>query len=462
MSRLAVIVLAAGKGKRMKSSLPKVLHPILGEPMIFYVLDSCSALPAERWLVVLGHGASEVEKHLPSWAEPVYQERPLGTGDAVRSAEKALANFEGSVMVVCGDTPLITRETLLSLWEEHKITKAKVTLLTAQVSSPQGYGRVIRDKSGEIVKIVEEKDASEEEKKEREINTGFYLFEKEFLFSALTRITPSNAQGEFYLTDVVRIASEEGIRISSVGATDEEEILGVNSRVELAKAGEILRKRINEKWMREGVTIVDPTFTYIGPRTKIGKDTVIHPLTTIFGESEIGEGCEIGPCAELLDVKIGRATRILYAVAHQCKVGEGVEIGPFARLRAGTEIQNGAKVGTFVEIKKSSIGEGSKVPHLSYIGDATIGKGVNVGAGTITCNFDGFRKHRTVIEDEAFIGSDTMLVAPVKVGEKAFTGAGSTITQDVPPHALAVERSEQKVIKDWAKKKRKKGGGKSE
>jgi bifunctional UDP-N-acetylglucosamine pyrophosphorylase/glucosamine-1-phosphate N-acetyltransferase len=460
VENLAILILAAGKGKRMKSSLPKVLHPILGEPMIYYVLEACSPLPAERWIVVLGHKAEEVKRYIPNWVEVVYQEKPLGTGDAVKSAEKALSDFHGSVMVICGDTPLITSETLLSFWEKHKSNDSLCTFLVAGMSSPEGYGRIIRDEKGRVERIVEESDATEEEKKIREVNAGFYIFEKNFLFDSLKKLKPTNAQNEYYLTDILHLAFEEGIEVSTFKIDKEEEILGVNSRIELAEAAGILKRRINEGWMREGVSILDPNLTYIGPKVVIGKNTVILPMTTILGKTVVGKECKIGPCTDLFNVEVGDSTSISYTVAEECRVGGKAQVGPFVRLREGTEVSEGAKVGTFVEVKKSFIGKGSKVPHLSYIGDAVIGENVNVGAGSITCNYDGVKKHRTVIEDEAFIGSDTMLVAPVKIGRGAFTGAGSAITQDVPPHSLAVERSEQRTVKDWAKKKKKKGGGK--
>ncbi len=460
MDNLAVLILAAGKGKRMKSSLPKVLHPILGEPMIYYVLEACSSLPAKKWVVVLGHKADKVEKSIPDWVEVVHQKKPLGTGDAVKSVEDALSDFDGNVMVVCGDTPLIQSETLLSFWKEHKSKGSLCTLLVAEMSLPEGYGRVIRNKEGEVERIVEESDASEEEKNITEVNAGFYIFEKNFLFESLKKVKPSNAQNEYYLTDVLQLAFEEGIEVNTFKVRNEDEVLGVNSQVELAKAASILKKRINENWMKEGVSIFDPDLTYIGPKVVLGRDTVVLPMTTLLGETSVGEGCKIGPCTDLFNVKVGDRASVSYTVARECIVGGAAEVGPFVHLREGTQVSEGARVGTFVEIKKSFIGKGSKVPHLSYIGDAVIGENVNVGAGSITCNFDGVKKHQTIIEDEAFIGSDTMLVAPVKIGKGAFTGAGSTITQDVPPHSLAVERSEQRTVKDWAKKKRKKGGGK--
>lgn len=452
----AVILLAAGQGKRMKSALPKVLHPLCGRPMVYFVSQAVLDLDPDRFIIIASpETADGIKSTIGNKAEVIMQEEPQGTGDAVRKAADTLADFNGDVFVVCGDTPLISSLTLKGLIDRHRNKKAVVSVLTAKVEKPTGYGRIIRGNGG-IKKIIEERDASPTERLIREINTGTYCFQAPELFRTLEEIKPKNTQKEYYLTDVVEILNKQRLKVVAFQVKDETEILGVNSRIELADAEMILRARINREHMKRGVTLVHPALTYIDADVKIGKDTVIHPMSFLYGQTSIGKNCRIGPLTQITDSEVGTGSQVLNSVLNEVEVGNHVRVGPFASLRPGTSIENGSKIGSFVEIKKSKVGKGSRVPHLSYIGDTDIGKDVNIGAGTITCNFDGYKKHRTVIGDEAFIGSDTILVAPVKVGKRSFTGAGSTISKDVPDETLALERSEQKVIKSKKQKKKKK------
>ncbi|MCL6635566.1 MAG: bifunctional UDP-N-acetylglucosamine diphosphorylase/glucosamine-1-phosphate N-acetyltransferase GlmU [Peptococcaceae bacterium] len=453
---LAAVVLAAGKGTRMKSRLPKVLHQLCGRPMISHVLDAVRGAGAGRIVVVVGHGADQVSRVIGEGASIALQAEQLGTGHALLQAGPFLDHFKGSVLVVCGDTPLITSSTLAGLAAEHVSSGAAATVLTAIVDEPHGYGRVIRDGEGRVIRIVEEKDAGPEEKLVREINTGIYCFAANGLFEALAGLRPANAQGEYYLTDIIGRYVEKGLPVRAATAGDPEEVSGINDRVQLARAERLMREAILEDLMRSGVTVVDPASTFIDRRVKIAPDTVIYPFTIIEGDSIIGEGCVIGPGTRLKDARVGESVTIQNSIVLESTVGNGAAIGPFAYLRPGTVIGKDVKVGDFVEIKKSFIGDGSKVPHLSYLGDAVVGRKVNIGAGTITCNYDGQRKWPTEIGDGAFIGSNANLVAPVKIGPGAYVGAGSTITKDIPGGALGVERARQTVVADWAKKK--KGG----
>lgn len=453
--RLAVVILAAGEGKRMKSSHPKVLHKICGQQLLRYVLNETKKLKPEKITVVVGHQADKVTPLLEGDATPVIQREQRGTADAVRVTEPEFQSFEGTVLVVCGDTPLIRQETLTGLLQLHAQTKAAATLLSAHLSDPAGYGRVIRRPDGMVEKIVEEKDATSEEKQISEINSGIYCFQKNELFAAIKKIDCQNAQKEFYLTDIVEILNKQQKRIAVSVVEDSNEIIGINSRKELAQAQDLMRGRINEAIMESGVTIMAPDLTFIGPEVKIGQDTIVQPFSFLEGKTTIGKECYLGPFVHLTDMVIGKEVKMENVVAEGSIVEDKVNIGPFTRIRPDTRIKKGSRVGSYVELKKTEVGEGSKVPHLSYIGDTIIGKDVNVGAGTITCNYDGVRKHQTIIEDGAFIGSDTMLVAPVKIGKNATTGAGSAISADVPADSLALERTEQKIVKDWSKKKRK-------
>jgi bifunctional UDP-N-acetylglucosamine pyrophosphorylase/glucosamine-1-phosphate N-acetyltransferase len=374
--------------------------------------------------VVVGHEADRIKEEIGDYpVEFVSQLKRLGTGDAVKRVKGQLADFAGNVLIINGDTPLITQETLASLVHQHG--RCPVTMLTTTLDNPYGYGRIIRDSSGDVRGIVEEKDASPTQRKVKEICSGIYCFESKVLFEVLEEITPNNSQKEYYLTDVVSICRKKGLPIHTHSATEPIEVLGINDRIQLAEASRLIRQRILNEWMLNGVTIIDPQSTYVDRRVTIGRDTTIYPHTIIEGECSIGEDCHIGP---------------------------------FARIRPGTVIEDGARIGNFVEIKKSTIGKGSKVNHLTYLGDATLGAGVNIGAGTITCNYDGEKKHPTIIEDGVFVGSGSQLVAPVRLGKYSFVGAGSTITQDVPPYSLALSRAREVQKPDWVKQRKKKPG----
>jgi len=454
--KLSSIVLAAGKGRRMNSSIPKVLHKVAGKPMIMHVLKIPFTLKAQPIVVVLGHNGNEVEEYLKSFGEEIkiaWQEKLLGTGDAVRQAMPLIDGRAENVLVLCGDTPLLTFETVNHMVEIHFERKPACTMLTAIMDDPAGYGRVIRDIDGYVERIVEEVDASKEEKKIKEVNAGVYIFNVDLLKEGLEVLDTGNNQGEYYLPKVIDYFVKKGYRVDAVKALDPDEIRGVNSRVELALANKIYFYRRAISLMESGVTIIDPNTTYIEDEVEVGRDTTIYPNTHIQGKSSIGSFCEIGPNAIIRDCVIGDRVEFLNSVAVETEIGTGSKIGPFAYLRPGTRIGREAKVGTFVELKKTKVGDFSKVPHLSYIGDAEIGRHVNIGAGTITCNYDGIEKHKTVIEDEAFIGSDSIIVAPVFIGKAAYTAAGSVITENVPEYSLGIGRARQVNKEGWVKKK---------
>ncbi len=450
----SVIILAAGLGTRMKSEKVKVLHPLLGMPMIFFTVELAQKLGAEKTVLIIGHQAEEVKAALEG--RPVdfaLQKEQLGTGHAVQQAVPHLQETEGPILVLCGDVPLLREETLSRLIEHHRETDAAVTLLTTQLQSADGYGRIIRSPSGNILKIVEHKDATLEEKKIREINTGIYCFDADFLRTSIASLTNKNVQNEYYLTDLIEIAQYEQKKVSGLTCEEPEEVMGINSRDQLAAAAAILRDRINLQLMQEGVTMIDPSSTYIGTDVVIGRDTTLYPDCYLEGKTRIGEGCVVGPSTRIVDCEIGDGVEIRgFCILSESKVEDRAIIGPFSHLRPGSEIRESAHIGNFVEIKKSVVGPGSKVNHLSYIGDTEMGKGVNIGAGTITCNYDGVRKHKTLIGDNVFVGSDTQFIAPVKIGDRSLIGAGSTITGDVPDDALATSRAEQKNIEQGGKK----------
>ena len=450
---LATVILAAGKGKRMKSRLPKVLHRVCGRPMIWHVLSAVRALRPDRILVVVGHGGDEVRRAVGEDVEVVFQEEQLGTAHALLQAEGPLRGFPGEILVLCGDTPLIRSTTLADLVARHRSRGAAATLATARLEDPTGYGRVLRGPAGEVRGIREEKDATGSERGIREVNAGIYCFGTGELFELLAGLTPDNQQGEFYLTDVVGRMVERGLVVADYALEDPEEILGVNDRRQLALVEGIMRRRILERLMLEGVTVVDPGATYVDAGVRVGHDTVLYPFTFLEGETEIGAECHIGPGVRLVDSRVGDRVTVQYSVVLESVIEEASQVGPFAHLRPGTHVGRRVRVGNFVEVKKSRLGEGSKVPHLSYIGDATVGGGVNVGAGTITCNFDGRHKWPTVIGEGAFIGSNVSLVAPVEVGPGATVAAGSTITRDVPAGALGLARSRQTNVLGWKKKR---------
>lgn len=438
---VTAVILAAGEGTRMKSAIPKVLHKLGGKTMLEHILEALKPVTTQN-VVVVGHKAREVREVIGEGTAYAYQLEQLGTGHAVAQALDFIPE-EGEVLIVCGDTPLLTTEIFRELLDFHRKEKCAATVLTAVLEEPFGYGRIIRDEKGKVIKIVEEKDASLQEKKVHEINTGTYCVQAYRLKKVIQNISPENHKGEYYLTDLVELLARQGQKVSGMKIKDFVLAQGINNRIQLAKAAEIMRRRINEKLMLQGVTMIDPSSVYVDIDVEIGKDTVILPQTIIEGSSNIGEGCIIGPHSRLVNVFLGDEVIVQNSVLLDSSVGDKANIGPFAYIRPETKIGPGVKVGDFVEIKKSEIAEGSKIPHLSYVGDSTIGKKVNLGAGTIIVNYDSVNKHRTVIEDEAFIGCNSNLIAPVHIGKGAYVGAGSTINDDVPRDALALARSFQ-------------------
>ncbi len=452
MNNIFAVVLAAGQGTRMKSKLYKVLHPVCGKPMVEHVVDNIRTMNVNRIVTIVGHGAEMVKTHLGEKSEYVLQSEQLGTAHAVQQSESLLASLEGTTLVVCGDTPLIRPETLQALYEYHHQQNAKATILTAVAENPFGYGRIIRNDHGQVEQIVEQKDASKQQQLVKEINTGTYCFDNKALFQALKQVKNENAQGEYYLPDVIEILQQQGEIVSAYATNDFNEILGVNDRVALSQAEEIMRSRINEKHMRNGVTIINPLNTHISIEAVIGRDTIIKPGVVIEGSTVIGEDCIIGPNSQIVDSRIGDRTTVLNSVILNSSVGEDTAIGPFAHLRPESTLGNHVKIGNFVEVKKSTLGNDTKVSHLSYIGDAEVGNDVNIGCGSITVNYDGKNKHKTIIEDHVFVGCNSNLVAPVKIGAGSFIAAGSTITKEVPEDALAIARARQENKLDYAKK----------
>ncbi|MFC4600555.1 bifunctional UDP-N-acetylglucosamine diphosphorylase/glucosamine-1-phosphate N-acetyltransferase GlmU [Cohnella hongkongensis] len=451
MNKMAII-LAAGQGKRMKSKLYKVLHPVCGKPMVGHVLDAVRGAECKRTVVVVGHGAEAVKAALGESVEYALQAEQLGTGHAVRQAEALLGQEEGVTVVTYGDTPLVTAETIRELIAHHIGQGAAATVLTADVAEPFGLGRIIRGADGGVLGIVEQKDCSPEEADIREINTGTYCFDNRKLFSALSEVKNDNAQGEYYATDVIGILRDRGERIAASKCKDPVEATGVNDRIALGEAERLMRARINAAHQANGVTIIDAANTYIETSVKIGADTVIYPGTLLRGETAIGSDCAIGPSADLTDTVVGDGTTIRQTVAEGAVVAGACNVGPFAYLRPGTKLGSGVKVGDFVELKNAEIGDNSKVPHLSYVGDAIVGSGVNIGCGAITANYDGYNKSVTEIGDHAFIGSNVNLIAPVKIGNSAYVVAGSTITSDVPDNDLAIARERQVNKPGYAEK----------
>ena len=454
MSELVAVILAAGKGTRMKSKLPKVLHKIGGKPMLQHVLDAADAAGAARKVVVVGHEAELVEAMVGEQAQMALQAEQLGTGHAVMQTEAVLKDFCGTVMIICGDTPLLEAAELKKFYEGHVASQAAATVLTAFMDDPAGYGRIIRDADGNVLGIVEEKDAVLEQKAIKEINTGIYCVEAPLLFEVLATLTFDNAQGEYYLTDVLAKLNAMGKKVGGVATADSDMIMGINSRRQLAEAENIMRQRILNKLMDDGVTIMDPASTFIEKGVEIGQDTVIYPYTWLEGTTKIGEDCQIGPNVRLTNVRIGNTAELQFVYGHDCEVQDNVVIGPYVHLRPDTVIGDNVKIGNFVEVKNSHVGTGSKLPHLSYIGDSDIGSSVNIGCGCITVNYDGKKKHRTIIEDNAFVGCNSNMVAPVTIGAGAYIGAGSTITKDVPEDDLGIARAKQKNIEGWAAKYR--------
>ena len=453
MSNLVAVIMAAGKGTRMKSKLPKVMHLLAGKTLVEHVLDALNQVEIERPLVIVGHGREVVEASICERAKIVVQTEQLGTGHAIMQALPYLEGVQ-TVLVLSGDQPLLKPETLNALIKLHEAQGVSATVLTAYIDQPYGYGRIIKNNEN-LIKIVEEKDATLEERQIKEINTGTYCFKGSALKDALTKITPQNAQGEYYLTEVFDVFLRQEEKMLTYCTEDSHEALGINSRGQLAEAEAIFRARILEHWMAEGVTLIDPSSTFIDAEVELAQDVTILPFTRLMGKTRIEEDAVIGPQTSLENCTVGCGSEVTYTVAKDAVIGERCHIGPFAYLRPGTKLEAEVKVGDFVEIKNSLIETGAKIPHLSYIGDAHVGKSANIGAGTITCNYDGVNKHLTKIGDYAFIGSNTNLVAPVEVGDHAVTGAGSTITKNVPAKALAVERSQQVMKEHWYRKKTK-------
>lgn len=496
MNNVGAIIMAAGLGKRMRSKLGKVLHPVAGRPMILYAVELAERLTDEGVAVVVGHQADQVRAVLDSYragkpgsveSRPLIgrekgmtahiknpaskgssiliaeQTQQLGTGHAVMQARSAILRARGraagTYLILNGDTPLLTEATVQQLLKVHADEKAAVTILTARLDDPTGYGRVIRAHTlGEprhVLKIVEDRDATVSESAVQEINVGTYVVDGAFLFQALDQLQPKNAQQEYYLTDMVKLAVDRGLGVSAMVVSDADEGLGVNSRRQLAMAERVIRERIRVQWMQEGVTLHDPATTWIDADVRIGQDTVLYPHVTLEGCTSLGQDCVIRSHTRLTNTTVGTGVVIQDScVITDAQLEDSVSVGPFAHLRPGSVVRRKAKVGNFVEMKKTELGEGAKANHLSYLGDARIGKGVNIGAGTITCNYDGYHKFETVIEDEVFIGSDTQLVAPVKVGRGSVIAAGTTITQDVPPNSLAISRTVQANRVGWASKRR--------
>lgn len=448
--KLKTLILAAGKGTRMKSEMPKVIHKVNGVPMISKIIDVLSKLNPEENILILGHKKEEVLKVVGENCDYVLQTEQLGTGHAVIQAKEKLQDYDGDVMVLCGDTPLLKESTLKSLYEYHKESNAVTTILTSIYENPFGYGRIVKE-NGLVKAIVEEKEASEEIKKIKEVNAGVYCFNSKELFKALDKINNNNEKGEYYLTDVIGIQVAEDKKVQSFVLEDNLEILGVNSKVELAQASKVLRERKNRELMEDGVILIDPENTYVEESVKIGKDTVLYPGVFLQGTTVIGENCELIGNTRIIDSTLGDNIRVESSVIEESVLEEGVTMGPFAHLRPKSHLKEKVHIGNFVEVKKSTLEKGVKAGHLTYLGDAQVGENTNIGAGTITCNYDGVNKFKTVIGKEVFIGSDTMLVAPVNIGEKALVGAGSVITKDVPNNSLAVSRSKQIIKTDWRK-----------
>ncbi|MEU8296576.1 bifunctional UDP-N-acetylglucosamine diphosphorylase/glucosamine-1-phosphate N-acetyltransferase GlmU [Micromonospora sp. NPDC048909] len=452
-----VVVLAAGEGKRMKSALPKVLHPLLGRTLLGHVLSAAGPLAADRTVVVVGHGADQVRAHLAEIAPDatgVLQAEQLGTGHAVRIALDAVPDATGTVIVINGDVPLLRPETVSALVQAHEQAGAAATVLAAEVPDPTGLGRIVRAADGQLEQIVEERDATATQRAIREINAGIYAFDVARLRNALGKLSTDNDQGEEYLTDVFGLLGSAGEPVTVHVAADHVETLGCNDRVELAALRRLLRDRINEGWMRTGVSLLDPETTWIDVTVALDRDAVIDQNTQLRGATVVGTGAVVGPDVTLIDTVVGAGATVLRSHAVGAEVGPGASVGPYAYLRPDARLAEKSKVGTFVEVKNSEVGPGAKVPHLSYVGDATIGAKANIGAATIVVNYDGVNKNRTIVGEAAFIGCDTSLIAPVEVGAGAYVAAGSAITQDVPPGALGVTRAPQRNVEGWVARKR--------
>ncbi len=458
MESIASVILAAGQGKRMKSSIPKVLHLVAGRPMLSYSIDLTKALGIEKRLVIIGYQAEKIKKEINDSENDityVYQEKQLGTAHAVQQANPYLIDFSGIILVLSADVPLLQASTIQKMINYHMKHQASCTLLTTNVERAEGYGRIIRNQQGIISEIIEQCDLSKEQEKIKEINAGVYCFNAKEMFKALKMVNQNNRQKEYYLTDVIKILIENKNIITNIMAQDSEEITGINTRKDLSRVSQVLYQRNASDHMSNGVTVVDPGNTYIENQVKIGQDTIIYPFTIIATGTEIGGCCHIGPYSHIINSCIGQRTRIYSSIVENSKIGNQTMIGPYSHIRPDSIIGDEVKIGNYVEVKKSFIDKGSKVGHLTYLGDAILGRKVNIGAGTITCNFDGKKKNPTTIEDGVFIGSNNTLVAPVTIGQDSYTAGGSTIVEDVPAKSLGIARSRQTNIAGWTEKRNK-------
>ena len=446
------IILAAGKGTRMKSKLYKVLHPVSGQPMVEHIINRVSETNPDQIITIVGHGAEQVKAQLGERSEYALQAEQLGTGHAVLQAASFLQGKEGTTLVISGDTPLLTTETLNNLFEYHQGKNASATILTAQAEDPTGYGRIIRDHIGIVEKIVEQKDTTPEEALVQEINTGTYCFDNQALFEALNKVGTDNAQGEYYLTDIIEILKDAGKTVAAYQTEDFDESMGVNDRIALAKANELMRQRINKMHMVNGVSFVDPATTYIDAGVEIGSDTVIEAGVQLQGKTVIGSDCVIGAHSRIVDSVIEDHVVVEHSVIEKSLVKSHADVGPFAHLRPKAEIGEGVHIGNFVEVKNAEIGKNTKVGHLTYVGDATLGGEINVGCGVVFVNYDGKNKHRTTIGDHSFIGSNANIIAPVEIAKNTSVAAGSTITEDIPEYAMAIARARQVNKEEYAKK----------
>lgn len=446
---VAGIILAAGKGTRMKSDLPKGLHPVLGLPMVELVGRAMREAGVERPVVVIGHGGEKMQEALGGCYIYAWQREQKGTGHAAMMAADALKGYSGPVIVAAGDTPLLSAEILRDLLIRHEETRAKCTLATSYIDDPTGYGRIVRDETGRVCGIVEHKDATTEQHAIKEVNAALYCFDAQTLLDILPTLGNSNAQGEYYLTDAVSAIYHQGGDVVALLVNDHEILMGVNDRWQLAQAEKALRTRVNKRHAMEGVSIVDPDSTYIGLDVEIGPDTTVEPNTYLQGDTVIGAGCHLGPCTKIKSSKLGDGVNVYFSQVVDSELRDRVKVGPFSNIRPGTVLGEKVKIGNFVEVKKSTLGEGTSVSHLTYIGDAAVGSGTNIGAGTITCNYDGFSKHRTTIGNDVFVGSNSTLVAPVTIEDGSMVAAGSVVTHNVPTNALALGRARQEVKEGW-------------
>ncbi len=447
------IILAAGEGTRMKSKKPKVLHRICGYPIIEYVVRAASEVSDDLPVVVVGHRAEEVKQYLGERVRYAHQPQLLGTGHAVMMAKPVLKDATGYVVILAGDAPLIRGCTLERMVQHAMQGGYGAVVLSAVVDDPAGYGRIIRDDDGDLERIVEHRDATEEQRRIKEVNSSIYCFDVQFLFSTLDKLDNRNSQGEYYLPDAIEIMKRQGAKVGVLVAQDADEVLGINTRIQLAEADRKMRLRINRFHMDRGVTIVDPEHTYIGPDVVIGCDTVVYPGNVLEGSTVIGEDCILYPNNCIVNSTVGNGVQLQASVILDSRIGDGTTVGPYAYLRPGSIIGKGVRIGDFVEIKNSTIGDGTKISHLTYVGDAEVGKGVNLGCGVVFVNYDGIKKHRTVVEDKAFIGCNVNLVAPVRIGQQAYIAAGSTITEDVPGKALAIARERQINKEGWVERR---------